>query len=52
MLLNALPAKVGPCGENGEFHAFVYQSPNFTKPISLKQGKTVERDDFVFTDWL
>ncbi|MBW5291165.1 MAG: hypothetical protein Rsou_0706 [Candidatus Ruthia sp. Asou_11_S2] len=52
ILLSTLPAKVDSCGENGEFHTFVYDSPDFTKPISLKQGETVERDGFVFTDWL
>ena len=51
-LLDALPEKVDPCGENGEFHTFVYDSPSFTNPINIKQGKTVERDGFIFTDWL
>ncbi|HAE72649.1 MAG TPA: ATP-binding protein, partial [Gammaproteobacteria bacterium] len=26
-------------------------SPSFTHPINIKQGETVERDGFVFTDW-
>jgi uncharacterized protein (TIGR00290 family) len=50
-LLNALPSTVDPCGENGEFHTFVYDSPDFSKPINITQGQTVERDGFVFTDW-
>jgi uncharacterized protein (TIGR00290 family) len=50
-LLNTLPKQVDPCGENGEFHTFVYDSPNFNNPISITQGETVERDGFVFTDW-
>ena len=49
-LLNSLPADVDPCGENGEFHTFVYDSPSFTKPISVQTGQIVERDGFVFAD--
>ena len=50
-LLNILPKQVDPCGENGEFHTFVYDSPDFNSPINITQGETVERDGFVFTDW-
>jgi uncharacterized protein (TIGR00290 family) len=28
-----LPAGVDACGENGEFHTFVYDGPNFSKPV-------------------
>ena len=51
-LLESLPNSVDPCGENGEFHTFVYDSPDFKNPITIKKGKTIERDGFVFTDWL
>lgn len=50
--LDLLPPTVDPCGENGEFHTFVYESPEFTRPISIKLGETIERDGFVFTDVL
>ena len=50
-LLNALPDTIDPCGENGEFHTFVYDSPDFDNPIDITEGKTIERDGFVFTDW-
>lgn len=33
--LSALPTEVDPCGENGEFHTFVYDSPDFSHPISF-----------------
>ncbi len=33
-----LPAVVDPCGENGEFHTFVYDGPNFAQPISFLRG--------------
>lgn len=30
-----LPAGVDACGENGEFHTFVYDGPNFTMPVAF-----------------
>jgi len=48
--LDALPAGVDPCGENGEFHSFVYDAPVFTRPIEVKNGEVLERDGFVFAD--
>jgi diphthamide synthase (EF-2-diphthine--ammonia ligase) len=51
-LLAALPAGVDPCGENGEFHTFVYDSPVFSRPIAVRMGEVVERDGFVFADVL
>jgi len=50
-LLDTLSSQIDACGENGEFHTFVYDSPNFNNPINITQGETVERDGFVFTDW-
>lgn len=51
-LLNALPAGADPCGENGEFHTFVYDAPVFSHPIEVRTGEVVERDGFVFADLL
>jgi len=51
-LLAELPESVDPCAENGEFHTFVYQSPEFRAPIPIVTGETVERDGFIFTDLL
>jgi uncharacterized protein (TIGR00290 family) len=45
-----LPESVDPCGENGEFHTFVYDGPIFAKPVNCKTGEVVERDSFVFCD--
>ena len=50
--LDALPEGVDPCGENGEFHTFVYDGPVFSRPIPIKLGEVVERDGFVFADLL
>ncbi len=51
-LLQALPPGVDPCGENGEFHTFVYDAPVFSRPIGVEAGEVVERDGFVFADLL
>jgi uncharacterized protein (TIGR00290 family) len=50
--LKSLPPSVDPCGENGEFHTFVYDSPVFSCPIPVAMGEIVERDGFVFADVL
>lgn len=49
-LLEELPARVDPCGENGEFHTFVWDGPGFASPLAIRTGETVERDGFFFTD--
>jgi uncharacterized protein (TIGR00290 family) len=49
-LLAELPAGVDPCGENGEFHTFVYDGPVFREPIACKTGEVAEREGFVFCD--
>lgn len=41
--LSDLPAGVDPCGENGEFHTFVYDGPIFSQPVFIKQGEQVTR---------
>lgn len=47
-----LPADVDSCGENGEFHTFVYDAPVFTSAISVQGGEILSRDGFVFADVL
>jgi uncharacterized protein (TIGR00290 family) len=47
-----LPAGVDPCGENGEFHTFVFDGPIFRNPISVRAGEVVERDSFIYCDLL
>jgi uncharacterized protein (TIGR00290 family) len=51
-LLADLPEGVDPCGENGEFHSFVYAGPMFPHPIPIVSGEIVDRDGFVFADVL
>lgn len=51
-LLDDLPDHVDPCGENGEFHTFVFDGPMFNSPIDFERGDIVERDGFIFADIL
>jgi uncharacterized protein (TIGR00290 family) len=51
-LLSSLPKGIDPCGENGEFHSFVYGGPMFKSEIAIVLGEKVIRDQFVFTDLL
>lgn len=51
-LLADLPARVDPCGENGEFHTFVHAGPVFDAPIAVEPGEVVTRDGFVYADIL
>ncbi len=49
--LSELPLAVDPCGENGEFHSFVYDGPIFRERIRCRKGKVVLRDDrFYYCD--
>jgi len=50
--LRELPADVDPCGENGEFHTFANGGPMFKQAISVTAGEIVEREGFVFADFL
>jgi uncharacterized protein (TIGR00290 family) len=47
-----LPPAVDACGENGEFHTFVYDGPVFKTPIACRAGEKVMRDGFCFCDVL
>jgi uncharacterized protein (TIGR00290 family) len=49
-LLSDLPASADPCGENGEFHSFVYAGPMFERPLAIEVGEIVTRDQFVYAD--
>lgn len=52
-LLSDLPDKVDPCGENGEFHTFVYDGPIFSSSIAHSLGDVVLRDErFSYCDIL
>ena len=42
--VNDLPANVDPCGENGEYHSFVFDGPLFSSPIAVKKGDVVFKE--------
>jgi uncharacterized protein (TIGR00290 family) len=51
-LLRDLPAGVDPCGEYGEYHSFVYDGPIFRRPVPVRVGAVVLRDDRYYADLL
>jgi uncharacterized protein (TIGR00290 family) len=52
-LLAELPVSADPCGENGEFHSFVFDGPNFARPVGCRCGERVLRDNrFAYCDLL
>lgn len=48
--VSSLPSSVDPCGENGEFHTFVFDGPNFKQPIPFREGEILQREGFWFCD--
>jgi uncharacterized protein (TIGR00290 family) len=49
-LLADLPEGVDPCGENGEYHSFVFEGPIFRQPIEVEVGPVVTRDNRHYVD--
>ncbi|GAA4374562.1 ATP-binding protein [Hymenobacter koreensis] len=41
--LRDLPPGVDACGENGEYHSFVYDAPYFSRPIPVVRSEKVRR---------
>ena len=39
-----LPKEVDVCGENGEFHSFVYDGPIFKRPVAFELGEVIYKD--------
>jgi uncharacterized protein (TIGR00290 family) len=50
--LSALPPGIDPCGENGEFHSFVFDGPIFKRPVPVRVGEIVTRDGRYYADLL
>jgi uncharacterized protein (TIGR00290 family) len=49
--LSELPPTVDPCGENGEYHSFVFDGPIFKEPVSCHLGEIVLRENrFYYCD--
>jgi uncharacterized protein (TIGR00290 family) len=51
-ILSSLPSGIDPCGENGEFHSFVFDGPIFKQPVAVKVGEIVTRDGRYYADLL
>jgi uncharacterized protein (TIGR00290 family) len=49
-LISDLPGGVDPCGENGEFHSYVYDGPIFQRPVAVTVGEVVLHDVRYFAD--
>ena len=49
-LVADLPDGIDPCGENGEYHSFVYDGPIFRWPVTFETGITVCRDNRHYID--
>jgi len=45
--IHSLPSGVDPCGENGEFHTFVYNGPLFETPVSVVR-QHVEAKEYAY----
>jgi uncharacterized protein (TIGR00290 family) len=45
-LLADLPDGVDPCGENGEFHSFVHDGPDFRAPVAFEAGTITDTGRF------
>lgn len=48
--ISELPQNVDPCGENGEFHTFVFDGPLFKEKINILVRDAILRDNFYYYD--
>ena len=44
--INELPEGIDPCGENGEFHSFVFDGPIFSSPVKFRKGELLQQNFF------
>jgi uncharacterized protein (TIGR00290 family) len=49
-LLAELPPEIDPCGENGEFHTFVWQGPSYQRPVRFSRGEIIRDGKYAFLD--
>jgi len=49
-LIADLPPGIDPCGENGEYHSFVYDGPIFRWPLEFETGIKVCRENRHYID--
>ncbi len=41
---------IDPCAENGEYHSFVYDGPNFKSSVEIVKGEVFEKDNHWFQE--
>ncbi len=46
--ISDLPKDIDICGENGEYHSFVYDGPIFHSPVKFHKGSIVKVDNFAY----
>lgn len=51
-LIAEFPPGIDPCGENGEYHSFVYDGPIFRQRLEIERGQIVVRDGRHYIDLL
>ena len=49
-LLAELPPEIDPCGENGEFHTFVWKGPSYQRPVRFSRGEIIRDGKYAFLD--
>ncbi len=47
-----IPQDIDPCGENGEFHTFVFEGPMLRGTVRARPGDVFEAGGFVYADLL
>jgi uncharacterized protein (TIGR00290 family) len=48
--LSQLPSGVDPCGENGEFHSFVFGGPLFKQQVTFSHGEVTLENEHYYCD--
>jgi uncharacterized protein (TIGR00290 family) len=48
--VDEIPEGIDPCGENGEFHTFVFQGPMLGARVAASPGEISEREGFAYSD--
>ena len=46
--VDAIPSKIDPCGENGEFHTFVVEGPMLGAPVDVRPGMKQQSGGFAY----
>ena len=47
-----VPNGIDPCGENGEFHTFVFEGPMLRAPVRARPGAVTEARGFAYSELL